>query len=38
MSGWCFKFLLDDYRLIEERRFGRLNDPESYASGSENSW
>jgi hypothetical protein len=31
-------FLLEDYRLIVERRFACPNDPDSYASGSLSSW
>jgi hypothetical protein len=30
--------LLDDYRLIVERRFARPNDTESYAGGSVSFW
>jgi hypothetical protein len=33
-----FKNLLEDYRLIVERRSARPNDPESYAGGSVSSW
>jgi hypothetical protein len=31
-------FLLEDYRLVVERRFACPNDTESYAGGSVNSW
>jgi hypothetical protein len=30
--------LLEDYRLIVDRRFALPNDPESYADGSVSSW
>jgi hypothetical protein len=32
------KILLEDYRLIVERRSARLSDRESYAGGSVSSW
>jgi hypothetical protein len=32
------KFLVEDYRLVGERRFARPNDAESYAGGSVSSW
>jgi hypothetical protein len=31
-------FLLEDYRLIVERRFACPNDSESYAGGGVSSW
>jgi hypothetical protein len=31
-------FLLEDYRLIVERKFAHPNDPESYAGGNVSSW
>jgi hypothetical protein len=33
-----FLILLEDYRLIVEKRFAHRNDPESYAGGSVSSW
>jgi hypothetical protein len=30
--------VIEDYRLIVERRFARPNDPESYAGGSVSTW
>jgi hypothetical protein len=30
--------LFEDYRLIVERMFSRINDPESYVGGSVSSW
>jgi hypothetical protein len=30
--------LLEDYRLIVEKRYARPNDPQSYVGGSINSW
>jgi hypothetical protein len=32
------KFLLEEYRLIVERRFANPNDQESHAGGSVSSW
>jgi hypothetical protein len=37
-QAWNLEALLEDYRLIVERRSALPNNPESYAGGSLSSW
>jgi hypothetical protein len=37
-TNLIYEILLNYYRLIVERRFGRSSDPEIYASGSVSAW
>jgi hypothetical protein len=38
VDGKILRKFLEDYRLAVERRYARVNDPESYAGGSVSSW